>query len=169
VLGRLDLRTGRYELRASASSAAASGSVYTYLDVPDFSRDPLSLSDVAMGTTPPRVAGNGEAAAGVLPFAPTTRRAFGAAAQVTSFFRVHQGGSAVPVPVTLALRVIDSADNTVVDERRTIDAAAFGPARSADVRWAVPLARLAPGSYLYAVEASDGTHVAKRAVRFEVR
>lgn len=169
VLGRLDLRPGRYELRASAASKAASGSVYTYLEVPEFTRDPLSLSDVAIGTTPARIAGNGEAAAGVLPFLPTTRRVFDAAAHVTSFFRVHQGGSAAPGPVALTLRVIDTADQTVVDERQTMEAAAFGPARSAEVRWTVSRARLAPGSYLYAVEASDGTHVAKRAVRFEVR
>jgi hypothetical protein len=171
VLGRLDLRPGRYELRASASSASrdVSGSVYGYLDVPDFARDALSLSSVTIGTTPPRIAGNAEAAAGVLPFAPTTRRTFAATDHITSFFRAYQGGSQAPAPVTLALRVIDAADQAVLEERRTIDAAAFAQARSADIRWEVPLARLGPGSYLYAVEAARGTHIAKRAVRFEVR
>src|SRR5204863_600428 len=41
---RLDLRPGAYELRIAGShrDAARSGSVYTYVEVPDFAKEPLS-------------------------------------------------------------------------------------------------------------------------------
>ena len=123
---------------------------------------------MTIGTSPARITGNTSIIAGVLPFAPTTRRTF-AADRVTSFVRVYQGGDAAADPVSLVLRIVDAADRAVVEDRHAIDAAVFAPARSADIRWNVPLGRLTPGSYLYVIEAARGTRIAKRSARFEVR
>jgi hypothetical protein len=51
----LTLTPGRYQLRIAARSATLgrTGSVYADLDVPDFSKAPLSLSGVALDVTPP--------------------------------------------------------------------------------------------------------------------
>ena len=48
VLSRLEVPPGRYRLRVGATSAARnkSGSVFCDVDVPDFSKQPLSLSGV---------------------------------------------------------------------------------------------------------------------------
>src|SRR5262249_37992021 len=42
---------GQYQLRASASSVklGAGGSVYLTIDVPDFAKDPIALSGIAVG------------------------------------------------------------------------------------------------------------------------
>jgi VWFA-related protein len=170
VLGRLDLRPGRYELRASASSATTevSGSVYGYLDVPDFARDALSLSDVTIGTTPPRIAGNAEAVAGMLPFAPTTRRMFVATDRVMSFVRVYQGGSAPLAPATIVMTIRTATNEMVFNKSQPLGSDEFGADRALDYRFEIPMARLKPGPHLLTIEVT-GPASARRDVRFDVR
>ena len=50
VLSRLSMKPGRYEIRAALEDASRlrTGSVYTYVDVPDFAKDPLSLSGLVV-------------------------------------------------------------------------------------------------------------------------
>jgi hypothetical protein len=158
-------------VRASAASATSglSGSVYGYVEVPDFSRDGVSLSGLAINATPAAGAGNLEAIDGLLPFAPTTRRAFATTDRVAAFVRVYQGGHEPAVPVTLVRRVIDTADRPVVEERATLEPEAFAAARSADAHFEIPVGRLAPGRYLLVIEATRGSHSVRRAVPFDVR
>jgi hypothetical protein len=171
ILGRLDLPPGRYEIRASAASATSglSGSVYGYVDVPDAARDALTLSGIALGATPAIGAGNLEAITGILPFAPTTRRAFATTDRVTAFIRVHQKKDGSPAPVTVVRRVIDAGEQPVVDERATLEPGAFVDGRGADVQFQVPVDRLAPGRHLLVVEATRGSHSARRAIPFEIK
>jgi hypothetical protein len=170
VLGRLDLRPGRYELRASASSASrdVSGSVYGYLDVPDFAREALSLSGLTIGTTPPRIAGNAEAAAGVLPFAPTTRRTFGTSDSVQGFVRVYQGGSAPLAPATIVTTIRTATDEMVFNRSQPVGSDEFGADRALDYRFELPMARLKPGPHLLTIDVT-GPASARRDVRFDVR
>ncbi len=50
AIGRLILKPGRYEIRAAIDDATlgASGSVYGYVEVPDFLRDPVTLSGILL-------------------------------------------------------------------------------------------------------------------------
>jgi hypothetical protein len=171
VLGRLDLRPGRYELRASASSVAwaENGSVYGYLDVPDFARESVSLSGVGISVNPARTSGNAAAIAGLLPFAPTTQRTFTRSDRVTGFVRVYQGGSAAPVAVPVAVRIVDGGDRTVADASTTLPAERFGDARGADYQYQIPIDRLEPGPHLLIIQASVGRDTARRNIRFEIR
>lgn len=171
ILGRMDLPPGRYEIRSSVASATSgrSGSVYGYVDVPDFAGDALTLSGIAIGATPAIGAGNLEAIASVLPFAPTTRRAFARTDRVTAFVRVYQRRDEPAAPVTLVWRMIDTADRVLVDEPAALEAGTFAKAGSADVQFQVAVDRLAPGRYLLVVEATRGSHSARRAIPFEVR
>ncbi|MEX1129713.1 MAG: VWA domain-containing protein [Vicinamibacterales bacterium] len=170
VLGRLDLRPGRYELRASASSASTgvSGSVYGYLDVPDFARDALSLSGLTLGTTPPRIAGNAEAAAGVLPFTPTTRRTFSPTDSVEGFVRVYQGGSTPLAPATIVTTIRTAANEMVFNKSQPVGSDEFGADRALDYRFELPMVRLKPGPHLLTIEVT-GPVSARRDVRFDVR
>jgi hypothetical protein len=45
------LKTGRHEIRVAAENPERHlvGSVYTYVDVPDFAKDPISMSGVVLG------------------------------------------------------------------------------------------------------------------------
>jgi VWFA-related protein len=54
LLSRIELRPGRYEIRLAAREVGSgrTGSVYTFVDVPDFRRAALSLSGVAIETSP---------------------------------------------------------------------------------------------------------------------
>ena len=170
VLGRLDLRPGRYELRASASSASrdVSGSVYGYLDVPDFARDALSLSGLTIGTTPPRIAGNAEAAAGLLPFAPTTRRTFSTTDSVHGFLRVYQGGSTPLAPATLVMTIRTATNEMAFNKSQPLGSDEFGADRTLDYRFDIPMARLKPGPHLLTIDVT-GPASARRDVRFDVR
>jgi len=171
VLGRLDLRPGRYELRASAASEAwaESGSVYGYLDVPDFAREPVSLSGVAIGVTPARIAGNAPVIADLLPFVPTTQRTFTRSDGVTAYVRVYQGGSSAPAAVSLAARVVDGHDRLVADMPATLSAGRFAASRSHDFQYEIQAASLAAGPHLLTIEVSIGRHRARRDVRFEIQ
>ena len=73
----LSLPAGRYNLRAAVerSSTQAAGSVYATVVIPDFARDPLSLSGVAIGDRRSPLA-SGSPFARMLPFAPTVERTF---------------------------------------------------------------------------------------------
>ena len=53
VVSRLALKPGRYEVRVALDAGPNQrGSVYTYVDVPDFAKQPLSLSGIVLGVSP---------------------------------------------------------------------------------------------------------------------
>jgi hypothetical protein len=169
VMSRIPVKPGRYELRLGARTAdERSASVYTYVEVPDFSGDSLSLSGLVLSAIPsPRMAPK-DAFAGLLPIAPTARRAFRPTDRVTGFLRVYQGGTSPLMPVTITTRLVDSTNAQRGGGVRNIDATSFGPARSYDDRFDLPV-RLPPGEYLLTIDAAAGGKTAQRAVRFSVR
>lgn len=171
LLARIDLKPGRYELRISAHSATLDklGSVYADIEVPDFAKAPLSLSGVLMSLTPGVPVAPAEALSGVVPVLPTTERAFARTDRVSAFLRVYQGGGAKIAPVSVAIRIVDDHDKTVIDQKDPFGVDRFATARAADERFALPLAQLAPGEYLLTFEATMGKAVARRDVRFSVR
>jgi VWFA-related protein len=169
VLSRIPVKAGRYELRLGVRTAdERTASVYTYVEVPDFFVDSLSLSGLVLSAIPsPRMAPK-DAFTGLLPIAPTARRAFRTTDRVTGFLRVYQGGTHPLMPVTITTRLVDSTNAQRGGGVRTVDATSFGPARSYDDRFDLPV-RLPPGEYLLTIDAAAGSQTAQRAVRFSVR
>ncbi|MEO7192564.1 MAG: VWA domain-containing protein [Vicinamibacterales bacterium] len=170
VVSQLSLKPGRYEIRAgTASDDGRTGSVITYVDVPDFRREALSLSGVALSTAPAGpstlVAGAGE----FLPFTPTARRTFRAADRLRVFLQVHEGGSDGLVPVRAQIAVVDVTTREVAGRTELIDVNRFGINRAADLGFEIPLAAFAPGDYLLSIITAAGRNQARRDVRFEVR
>jgi VWFA-related protein len=171
VHARLNLPPGRYELRASASSHAwgASGSVYGYVDVPDFSRQPLSLSGITMAVTPPAIAGNTAVLEGLLPVVPTTRRAFAVTDRPSAFVRIYQSRNATSESIQVTMRILDAADRAVVDAKQTLDSGPLGQSGHADLQYPIPVERLSSGPHVLMIEAARGRQVARSAVRFDIR
>jgi hypothetical protein len=171
IVDRLDLPPGRYQLRAGVSSVrrGASGSVYADLDVPDFTRVPLSLSGIALSDPRTTRVISAEAEGRLLPIVPMTIRTFDPTANVTSLIEVYQSLGANVQPVVMAINIRDDREQIVVNASQTMDAIRFGASHQALCRFELPLAKLARGEYLLTFDAKAGTMTARRDVRFTVR
>jgi VWFA-related protein len=172
VLTRIDLKPGRYELRLAATlpRTNTSGSVYYNVDVPDFTKAPLTLSGAMLSVTPSIVAAPRERLVDLIPLVPTTQRYFTRKTDVVSaFVKVYQRGKGDPKPVVMAARITDSKGVVVVNKVSTIAQLAFsGVDRAYGFRFPVPIAGLEPGGYLLTFEASAGATTSRRDIRFHV-
>ena len=168
VFARLPVKPGRYEVRAAIEdpSTGKTGSVYTFVDVPNFRVAVLAMSGVVVSVLPA-----GASAATKLddltPDLPTSRRNFSRSDRVAVFARIHGGTATQPVKVTARLR---AGNNKIVFERpTTIDGAAFDLARAAPYRIDLPISDLPAGDYLLSLEAAKGKDTVRRDVQFAVR
>jgi VWFA-related protein len=170
VVSRLALKPGRYEVRV-ALDAAASGhaSVYTYVDVPDFSRQPLSLSGIVLASSPAILSTSKQALANLLPVVPTAQRHFARTDRVTAFLRVYQEAGKPAQPVDVAVRIVDASDRVLMNVVAPLIADRFAGNRGADYRVELPIEPLGKGEYLFVIEATQGQHTARRGVRFTVQ
>ena len=170
LVTRLDLKPGRYELRVSAASKlrGKAGSVFTDIEVPDFSR-PLSVSGVVVRHADPALTAppNPDVAA-LVPVVPTTLRDFAGSQQVTTFLRVYQGGKGKLADVSLSARIRDVHDTVVFQAPQTLTADRFDANRAAEYRLALPIEKLAPGPYLLTIEGTLKKDTVRRDVRFQV-
>ncbi len=143
----LTLKPGRYEVRVATRHERADviGSVHTFVDVPDFESQPLTLSGLVLFDRTAPTATPAEAIGGVLDKAPTTRREFTQSDDVTAFARVYQKAGTQPAAVTIAFRVLDRALNEVTGARIALTPDQF-TASGADGRFKLPLDTLPPGS-----------------------
>jgi hypothetical protein len=145
------------------------GSAFIEVAVPDFAKEALSLSGLTLTrAAAPSPAGK-EVLADALPVVPTTVREFSKADRVTAFMRVFQGGKGALASVQLVTTLVDEIQRTLVNQSDTLAAARFGTARAADVTFELPLARLAPGQYLFTFDATIGERHASRHVRFTLK
>jgi VWFA-related protein len=170
VLTLLKLKPGRYHLRVSATSRmqARSGSIYHDLDIPDFAKAALSLSSVALTSTPALVIGPKEAVSSLLPLLPTTQREF-QGHRADAYFRIYQGGKSAIAPVDLTTRIVDTADRVVLMTTEVIDSDRFDKHRAAEHRFEVPTTTLPPGAYLLTFEAQiPGAAPVRQDLRFVV-
>jgi hypothetical protein len=70
--------------------------------------------------------------------------------------------------VSWTTKILDARDGVAVEESAVLEPTHFGRARAADVTFAVPVVRLAPGEYVLTFEAAMGKDTARRSVRFAV-
>jgi VWFA-related protein len=169
MLPRMALPPGKYEIRVAAQTGdGRSGSVYTFVDVPDFSRSGVSLSGIVLEATPAVTAAPPDAYADLLPVVPTARRDFGASDRVSAFVRAYQGGSHSVVPATLTTRIVDAKNEQITKSTRELDPSLFAEGRACDHRFDLPR-NLAAGEYLFTVGIAAAGRTAERALRFRVR
>ena len=170
VVSRLALKPGRYEVRVALDDAASGhGSVYTYVDVPDFSRQPLSLSGIVLASSPAILSTSKQALANLLPVVPTAQRHFARTDRVTAFLRVYQEAGKPAQPVDVTMRIVDVSDRILMKVVDPLAADRFAGNRGADYRVDLPIERLDNGEYLFVIEATQGQHTARRGLRFTVQ
>lgn len=170
VISRLQLKPGRYEIRAAVEDGLLGriGSAYTYVDVPDFAGERVSLSGlfVQAGTTGSPAPG--ASVADLLPIRPTTRRVFERTEQVTAFVHEYQGQARMFTPGFATAEIIDSTDTRVYrQEQRVVPTT--DEHRALDFSVNVPVDQLAPGAYVLTFEVRHGNDSARRDIRFDVR
>ena len=170
VIQRVDLPPGRYQMRVGVTSAQrrASGSVYADFDVPDFGRDLVSMSGVALsnvlerGIIAPDMPGR-------LPIVlPMTTRAFAANALAAGLIEFYQGGNKPVQDVPVWLTIQDDREQVVWRQTEVVATNRFDATRRAPFRFDLPLTKLAPGEYLLTIEAAGEKAKIQRAVRFRV-
>jgi VWFA-related protein len=169
VVSRLMLKPGRHEIRVSAENVTrgTSGSVYTYVEVPDFSKAALSLSGIVLGRSARPAAASGPLGA-LLPLVPIARREFSPSDHVTAFARAYQGAK-TGAGGTLTTRIVDEHNRAVFEQRvPAFDGRGPGQA-SQDHQVELPLAQLTPGEYLLTIAVGGQKPAATRDVRFTVR
>ena len=171
AVSTLNLQPGAYELRVATrhEQSGATGSVHTYVDVPDFDHESLTLSGVVLFDRRAPTATPPEALAGILDTAPTTRREFGAVDEVSALVRVYQRQQEQPAPIPVTFRVLDRGLAEVATAPSPLQSGQFAGTGSADARYSLPLATLRPGTYVLRVEATRERTTARRDVRFAVK
>jgi hypothetical protein len=164
----ISLRPGRYEIRVAVhdQGRATFGSVFTFIDVPEFEDEVFVLSDLVV-----------EHLEGASPAAPvrdsasnsvTLLRTFTSAGRVAARLRVYQRGREAPQPAILRFAIVDARDEVVREEEAVLSVEAFVPSRTTDYLYVVPTRELSPGEYLLRVVAASGNRTAERVLRFAV-
>jgi hypothetical protein len=171
LYSRLSLPPGRYEIRLALADTTVGqqGSVFTFVDVPNFSKGALSLSDIVVETSPALPAAPPDAFATMLPIKPTARREFTRVDRVRLFMRAYQSDGSGTTSVTVATRVHDASNRVVFQQSLAMDATEFGADHAADYRLDLPVGEFPAGEYLATIEASKGKLTVHRDVRFSVR
>ena len=170
VLSRLPLDPGRYEIRAAVSGDdRRPGSVYTYLEVPDFVKAPLTMSGIVAEVVPPRLSAPGDAFEGLLPIVPTAQRDLARSDSMNAFVRLYQGGGDPLDAVQISATVQDARGRAAIEKRETLSADRFDVGRAADYRLELSTESLEPGPYLLSIEATRQKRSVRRDVRFTVK
>jgi VWFA-related protein len=164
---KLKVKPGRYEVRAAVSDqvAGASGSVYGYVEVPEYGATPVSLSGIMVQALPEMDAEPKE----FVPFVPTARREFGRNERVTAVLRENQGLTQPVQPGYLNVQIVNERDERVFGHEARLLAEQYGANRAADHAVDLPLTRLDPGEYVLVMEVRHGNVEARRELRFRVR
>ncbi len=170
VLSRLTLKPGRYEIRVALDATSAErASVYTYVDVPDFTQQPLSLSGLVLGVSPAVATAPPDGFPDLLPIIPTSRRDFARSDHAIAFLRVYQKSSDPAQSTVITAQIQDTGGRVLTNEVMSLSSERFTSKVGADYRMALPLDRLDRGEYLLTIEAAQGRYNASRSVRFTLR
>jgi VWFA-related protein len=162
----LPLDPGRYQLRASLTSAKAGkgGSVYLETEIPELKKDRLDVVSVVLGYADgPKVPiVRGGAGVGLLPIHPTLDREFTPSDMLRVVCDVVKPATAA---VTAAVDLL-TAEGTH-SKRLWSEALARGPSSRIDTN--LSLEGLAAGGYRLRVSTADGSTSADREIGFVVR
>jgi VWFA-related protein len=172
VMSRLPVAPGRYQIRLGVRTAdGKTGSVYTYAEVPDFGREPLTMSGLILSGEPAPRTAPPDAFKDLTPLLPTARRQFRPTDTVTAFARAYRDKSdamvaALPRATT---RITDASDSLVLEQ--SVDASLEDWRARGFADYYIPLgtAALQDGEYLLTLDVEAGPHSVRRAVRFLVK
>jgi VWFA-related protein len=170
IVSSLQMPFGQYQIRASARSDKldAGGSVYLPLDVPDFSKQALALTDLllAYADGPHVPIAHSEVrsivpAANLLPFDPTLDRTFSSRDTLRLYTRVLQQK---PAEVTATVSALAPDGRVMLTLTRALPAHDAAPL---DLK--LPLQQLGSGVYRLQVKVTDGAYTAQREVAVTIK
>lgn len=170
VIQRLPARPGRYELRIGVTNQTRqqTGSVYTFVDIPDYLHETFVMGEVGVYASRMRAAA-AEAMNDLLPAPATARRLFGRDETATAFVRFYQGFGGPPASIFLKAQVIDERNRKRYGQEGSIPSSSFSGGATADYMIDLPLQDLERGEYLLSIEAKAGSAERRRDVIFAVR
>jgi len=180
ILRHLSVPPGRYQLRVAAQDSAKTkqGSAHFDLDVPDFTKNALALSGVAIATTADRAVYTPPKPGfdpfnGLLPGSPSTMREFPNESEIAAVVEVYvnKPTPAHRLDITATVRADDGRTVFTNSEERSSEElhgtpGAFGYA----VR--IPIKGWTPGLYVLTIAAAsrvDPDHPVSRVIQFEVK
>lgn len=176
----IELDPGRYQLRVAAESRklARGGSVYLHVTVPDFGREPLTLSGLAIGyangarvatTTVEPARRRAPARRGfvappppppALPFAPTLDREFSTEDVLRVYAEVMRKDQRAPLAGELAL---------VGTDGKATRSFPIAPDARGRIALEIPLSDLPAGSHVLRLRVTSGAHTATQEIAIALR
>lgn len=176
LVTELQVPPGKYQLRLAANAPASgrSGSVFTNLEVPDFTKGPIAMGNVMLtssnaGKTPTSidVAGLKD----LLPGPPTTSRTFTLEETIVVFGQVYDNDTDKPHTVDLSTTVRADDGTQAFVTRESRDGREIGADRGYAYIARVPLQDLVPGRYVLTVQARSrlGGDPATKEIEFTIK
>ena len=162
MIQSLDLSPGRYTLRLALreGNTRKSGSVTLDLDVPDFSKTPLGMSDIAMTSAMSGVAPTvrpKDPLEKLLPGPLTTYREFPTTDELALFAEIYDNIK-TPHKVEIVATVKAEGGQTVFQTKETRDSADLaGSAGGHGFEARIPLRQMGPGLYVLRVQGTPST------------
>jgi VWFA-related protein len=158
---RLKLPPGRYQLRLAAREVSGGrvGSVTQDLEVPDFTKEPLTMSGVVIASGQGQTiltAKADEELKGVLPVPATAMRTFRSGDALATFLEVYDNQPTPPHKVDITTSVLTDEGRVVFNTHEERESTELqGKAGGYGVTSQIPLAGFAPGLYVLKVEATS--------------
>jgi VWFA-related protein len=159
VISSLDLPPGRYQLRVAAREANSrrAGLVLYDIEVPDFAKEPLSISSIAltsMASSLVPTARPKDPLAKLLPAPLSTYRDFLQSDEIALFSEVYESGGGPAHKVEINLTMKAEGGQTVFQTREERDSSELGGNSGGYGFTAkIPLRDMAPGLYVLRLEA----------------
>jgi len=159
VLNRMELPVGRYQLRVAArdSAKATIGSIVFDLEIPDFYKQPIGMSGLAitsLGGASMLTARADEVMKQVLPAPPVAARAFAQNDELAVFTEVYDNSGNAPHKVDIVTSVLTDEGRVLYKNEEVRDTSELQGAKGGfGYTGRVPLGEIAPGSYVLNVEA----------------
>jgi VWFA-related protein len=180
LLRHLSLPPGRYQLRVAAqdSGKVRQGSAHFDLEVPDFTRNPIALSGVALAATadrsvysPPKP--GFDPFNGLLPGAPSALRQFPANTEIAAAVEVYDNKPSPIHGIDVAARVRADDGRVVFNRHEERSSEELnGTPGGFGLTFRIPLRGWAPGLYVLEIEAQTRLNAAApvtRVIQFEVK
>jgi VWFA-related protein len=161
VITSLDLPPGRYQLRVAAREANTrrSGSVLYDVEVPDFAKEPTSISGLAltsMASSAVPTARPKDPLAKLLPGPLSTQRDFTQNDEIALFAEVYETGGGPAHKVDINLTMKEEGGRTVFQSREERDSTELaGSSGGYGFATRIPLRDVAPGLYVLRLEAQS--------------